>query len=252
MDVIELEEQVGAPLEAVWRAWTAPVELTRWQADAARALGDSRLLLSWPQLGAELEVELREREPLRHLELRAAQYQLDIHLGPGRVHLEHRGTASREETAGVRSGWRTSLALLKHYLAHHPGRDRRVLWLSRTARLPTEAAHVFFTDPVALSSWLGRGAVGPAGSAYHIDLLGGGELRGSVLAHTHGHAIALSCANHDNAVLVLRTLPRGQRERHVLLMWSQWGLGPGDDPNDTPLRAAFERLGRLIERPASA
>lgn len=252
METVELDEQLAAPLEAVWQAWTSPIELSRWQADAARAVGDSRVLLCWPALGAELEVELRIREPLRRLELRAAHYVLDVRLEPGSVHLEHRGTANTEETDGVRSGWRTSLALLKHYLEQHHGRDRRVLWLSHTARLPTGAAHVFFSDPAALSSWLGRGVIGPAGSAYRVELLGGGELCGQVLAHTDGRDIALSCANRDNAALVLRTLPRGREERHILLMWSRWGGGGRDDLDETVLRAAFERLARTLERPGSA
>ena len=252
METVELDEQLAAPLESVWQAWTSPTELCRWQADTARALGDSRVLLCWPMLGAELEVELRVREPLRRLELRAAHYVLDVRLEPGCVHLEHRGTRNEDETSGVRSGWRTSLALLKHYLEQHPGRDRRVLWLSHTARVPSEAAHVFFSDPAALSSWLGRGSIGPAGSAYRVELLGGGELCGQVLAHTEGRDIALSCANRDNAALVFRTLPHGPRERHILLMWSRWGPAPGVDPEESVLRAAFERLARTIERPASA
>jgi uncharacterized protein YndB with AHSA1/START domain len=252
MEIVELDEQLAAPVESVWQAWTSPVELCRWQADTARALGGSRLLLCWPMLGAELEVELRVREPLRSLELRAAHYELEVRLEPGRVHLAHRGTRDDDETSGVRSGWRTSLALLKHYLEQHPGRDRRVLWLSHTARLPSEAAHVFFSDPAALSSWLGRGVIGPAGSAYRVELLGGGELRGRVLAHTEGRDIALSCTNRDNAALVLRTLPHGRHERHVLLMWSRWGQAREGDPDEAVLRAAFERLARTIERPASA
>lgn len=252
MHIIELQEHIAAPLESVWQAWTSPVDLSRWQADTARALGDSRLLLCWPKLGAELEVELRPREPLRHLELRAAHYELDIRLEPGRLHLEHRGTASEEETAGVTSAWRTSLALLKLYLEQHRGRDRQVLWFSHAARLPTEAAHVFFSDPAALSSWLGRGAIGPAGSQYRLELLGGGELCGRVLAHTIGRDIALSCANRDDAALVLRTLPRPPDERHVLMMWSRWGSGPDGESDANLLRAAFERLRRVLGHPASA
>jgi hypothetical protein len=252
MHIVELEERVAATLESVWKAWTSPVELSRWQADTARALQDSRLLLCWPALGAELEVDLRVVEPLRHLELRAAHYVLHVRLEPGCIHLEHRGTTNDDETCGVRSGWRTSLALLKHYLEQQLGRDRRVLWLSHTARLPSAAAHVFFSDPAALASWLGRGVIGPAGSPYRVELLGGGELRGRVLAHTDGRDIALSCANRDNAALVLRTLPHGRSERHVLLMWSRWGPGGADDPDEAMLRAAFERLARTIERPASA
>ncbi|HMJ13356.1 MAG TPA: SRPBCC domain-containing protein [Polyangiaceae bacterium] len=252
MDTIELQEQIVAPVAWVWQAWTSPVELSRWQADSARSLGGSRLLLSWPKLGAKLEVEVLARDPMRHLQLRAAHYELDVRLEPGLLRLEHHGTGSAEEAAGVTAAWRTSLALLKHYLERHHGRERRVLWFARTARLPSETAHVFFSDPAALASWLGQGAIGPAGSAYHLELLDGGELSGRVLAHTEGRDIALSCENHNDSALVFRTLPQPRGQRHILLMWSRWDAHESAETDETLLRAAFERLGRVLERPASA
>jgi uncharacterized protein YndB with AHSA1/START domain len=231
----------------------SPPELSRWQAEEVRALSESRLLLRWPGLGAGVELELLEQEPARYLRLRAAPYEIEVRFEPGRLEFLHHGTTGSDETEGIASAWRTSLGLLRHYLEHHHGKPRRVIWLMRTVRAPAAAVHVFFSDPAALASWFGRGRIGDAGSPLALDLIGAGRMSGSVLAHTPGRDVALSWEERANSALVLRTLPEPEGARKIVLMWSRWG----DDAADTgreqaALEAALDRLARLLNQPARA
>lgn len=151
------EVDIAAPVDAVWRALTDAQEIMRWFAmeaavDAAPA---GTIIWSWPGVH-EWPNRIRIWEPGRRLSLAYVQdgpheaarpsdatgaeegYELIVEFelqaigGGTRLRLVHSGfgrdASWDDEYEGVRRGWVTELAALRHYLERHAGRDRRLWW----------------------------------------------------------------------------------------------------------------------------
>jgi hypothetical protein len=131
----------------------------------------------------------------------------------------------------------------------HPGKPRRTRWISRPAKTSASRAHLCFTEPEALSMWLGKDAeIGAEGEPYELFLPQGELMDGTVLARVDGRDVAYTWKDRDNSVLVMRTLPLAARgERLVALCWSLWsGKASGEDDVVDALERAVERLGRIL------
>ena len=254
---IELVQNVQAPPARVWRACATAQGLQNWQADEVqgRVSAGERLRLRWPALGAEIELVVAGVDVGRRVTLEAAGSRVDITLDPGRVQVAQDGLAPGDEADGVASSWRLSLALLAHQLEHHVGRARRVAWFFKSVRASSDAAHVFFTEPAALSSWLIRAGNLDLHSGHAQLVLGWGDhLSGKVLAHTPGRDLALSWQERDNSVLVLRTLPSPMvpNERLVAVVWSCWSDYADSARTRDGLSMAVGRLARILSTAGEA
>ena len=214
-----------------------------------------RLHLRWPALGAEIELVVQGIEEGRRVTLHGAGSHVEMALGPGQVTVAQDGLTPGDESEGVASSWRLSLALLAHHLQHHEGRPRRVGWFFKSVRTSSDAAYVFFTEPVALCNWLTRaGALDLHNGRAELVLSWGEELSGRVLAHTPGRDLALSWQQLDDSVLVLRTLPSPlvPNERLVAAVWSCWTDRAGSAKTRNGLEAAVDRLARTLASPGAA
>lgn len=135
----EARTHIDAPIDQVWRAWTDPAELVRWYPDRAtgRAEAGQRLTWIWDCYGMSIDLEVLAADPERRLLLEAnpsgrqVQHQEVIFEPSGAgtaVSLSHTGfpdtSKGADERAGTEAGWITNLAVLRHYLETHPGRDR--------------------------------------------------------------------------------------------------------------------------------
>jgi hypothetical protein len=164
------------------------------------------------------------------------------------------GLLAGDDIEGIESSWRVSLGMLAHHLDHHDGRRRHVRWFVRPTRTNAATAHLFFTEPAALRTWLTRGgSIGPAASSARLRLSWGETLSGRVLANSPGRDVAVSWSERDQSVLVLRTLPspRSASERMVALAWSHWDTPP-EDRVCRDLGRAVERLGQVLESGGAA
>ncbi|MBK7579082.1 MAG: hypothetical protein IPI67_02655 [Myxococcales bacterium] len=254
---IHLTQNIDAPESRVWQAVSQARGLMGWQADRVTGSMErgATVSMAWPALGVSLELDVMEVVDRARVVLASGSTRVEISLRPGRVELTHSGVGEGDEREGVASSWRLSLGLLAHFCEAHGDVERTVRWLIRPARTTPETAHVFFTDPVALSTWLGDGAmIGRAGSDYALDLGGGERLSGRVLANTPGRDVALSWSEDNDSALVLRTLPRPTEpeERLIVLSWSRWGgVVPGQRRLEL-LDAAHHRLSRALDSQSSA
>lgn len=253
---VRIERPIRASRERLWRACTEPKELARWQADSAsgRMAPGERVSLSWPKLGLTTHIDVISLEPEQSLALRHGTSSVLFDLGPGSLTLTHSGVPEGDIADGVASSWRVSLALLSHYLEHHPDSDRAVQWFVARANVPPATAHVYFTDPSALASWLTReGGVADEGQPYRLQLLSGEPMSGKVLANTPGRDVALAWDERDGSVLSMRTLPAPGEpdERLIVVSWSCWGT-PIDRAINAQLHAAIVRLQRLLRAQAHA
>ena len=161
-DESELEfriyQRVAASRSVVWRALSSPQGLQGWQADRVKggvSLG-AKISLCWPALGAELEVKVHRLENERCIALSHAGREVVLEVADGAVRLTHTAIADEDERAGALAAWKASLATLAHYCDHYPGAARTVHWLVGEAHTSAEVAYTFFTDRIALGSWLGR------------------------------------------------------------------------------------------------
>lgn len=257
-DAVHLRQPVRASVENTWRAWVDPAHLRAWQADEAigEVRAGGRLLLGWPSLGVSLALEVLEVVEPERIVLAGGPWRLEIGITPGEVSLTHAGLSAGDEADGARSSWRLSLALLAHYLENHFGRPRRVTWMVERARTTHEAAHVFFTDAAALSTWLGASiaGIGETGSAYALELVWGDRMSGTVLANTAGRDVLVQWDEDGGSTLAMRTLPAspGGSERVLALAWSRWSRDVSGEHAKKCLAAALERLAMRLDRAASA
>lgn len=212
----EMTLDLPAAPEDVWRALTSAEELVRWfPVDARVTPGPGGAMVwSWGE-GWDWATRIDAWEPVRRLRLVqedarpydaegrpvpegqaasariAIEFTLESDRGQTRLRLVHsgfgRGAAWDDEVEGITEGWQAELASLRHYLAHHRGRDRalRIAWL---------------TTPLSRAEAWSR-LVGPggfqfspvdvkAGEPYDVLVPGGARLSGTVALHLPRQTLA--------------------------------------------------------------
>lgn len=153
---VEVQMEINAPVEAVWKALTDGEELTRWFPLDARVKpgAGGSIWMSWG--GAfEGESPIEVWEPNRRLKTVwpshgaptgcpakvAVDYYLEGRGGKTVLRLVHSGFGVSaewdKEFDGVTRGWAFELRGLRHYLENHRGRQRRVIWARKTTKLST-------------------------------------------------------------------------------------------------------------------
>jgi uncharacterized protein YndB with AHSA1/START domain len=251
---VSISRTVRGSAESIWHALTSGV--AAWQADRAEGtieLG-GHLLLAWPALGAEVDLDVIDVEEGRRLVLATGATRVTFEVGESSVRLTHSGLSPGDEVDGTRASWKVALGLLDHYLAHHQGQDRKNAWVVQRAATTPAAAHVYFSDEAALSTWLTRGgAVGAEGAPVTLDLAWGEQLTGTVLASEPGRDVAISWRQRGESALVFRTLPApfSDTERLLVATWSCWGIDPDGEIAER-LRHGVERLARILSNHAEA
>ncbi len=258
VSTIQLSKKIGASRRALWRALALPEGIARWQADGASgaATPGGRVELTWPSLGASLQLDVVDAIPDERLVLKTGNVRLEMALEGDGITLTHSGVQPGDHAEGMASSWRVSLAQLGHYLDHHEGVDRDVQWFMRRVVTHPGTAHTFFTQRAALRAWLTLdGQVPGEGERFSLKLLGGRTITGHVLSLTPDRDIALSWEEDGESVLSLRTLPSpfSRDERLVALVWSRWShaAGPTEEQEAlaTYFESAIERLGAILASP---
>jgi uncharacterized protein YndB with AHSA1/START domain len=203
----QLEIELDAPLEAVWKAVSDGEELTRWYPLEARVtpgVGGSMTFSFGP--GMEGTVSLHVWEPNRHL--RAASWPagsetpaaelpgspfpsvLDFYLesrgGKTVLRLVHAGFLSgaaweEEYLDSLEKGWPFMLANLRHYLRFHRGTPRIVGWANRGVAVAPEEAWRRLMSAEGLLREGSLDALRPGGR-YHLRAATGDLMEGVVEA----------------------------------------------------------------------
>ncbi len=146
----EIELEIGADVERVWKALTESAELSNWfplEANVKPGRG-GEITLSWgadclgtaPITGWDPPTFLQWTEQTSHPDdvQGTAPIVVAVHLeavagGRTRLRLVHSGMPSRDAWDGyfdsISRGWKFELRGLRHYLEHHAGTKREVLWI---------------------------------------------------------------------------------------------------------------------------
>lgn len=197
---LEIELDLGATPERVWRALTEAEELMSWfplQAEVEPGEGGV-IRIGWDgSFASDLKVQvwepgerLRTTWPLGKEEggpVEGLVLDFSIAAGSGggtRLRLVHSGFPTAESWDGIfdshRRGWSYELRSLRHYLTHHPGISRRVVRVCREAGA-LSAQEVW--DLLFSADGLLRSGSLPlaAGERYAITLPSGHRLAGRVM-----------------------------------------------------------------------
>lgn len=249
------ELRTTAEPEKVWRAWAEPEILQGWFPDEARgeAVPGGEIVHVWKGMGFEMPHRVLEVEPGRRLLLEATapggiffRQEIRVRREGGETVLEliHSGFAGDaswdDEYEGIDSGWKTALAILRHYLEEHFGEPRTPFLSLRPATFEWGELERWFRSERGLGRWLARsGGLGEPGDEVALDLHDGAALTGEVLAWT-GREAALTW-REISGVLELKAFAAGPRRRMVGLRAGSW------DPR-VDVAAVRERLEVAVER----
>ena len=258
---ISCEMRTTAPPEHAFAAWAEPERIAHWFVD--RAFGDVRPggVMTWvfEKFGYEIPYPVLEVTPPEKFVLGGQipggpTFRLEITIaregGETVVRLFNSGFRDGaqwdEEYQGVSSGWRMSLAILRHYLEAHYGSPKRSVLVLRPATFDYAAVLPWFTDEGKLARWLTRsGAIGAPGDRAELVLQNGATVRGTVLDVT-GQEVAVSWEDEDLA-LELKAFTMGA-QRMVAIRATGWGVSEARmQALEADLDAAVDRLAKAID-----
>ena len=262
--VIRAEMETSATPQQAWEAWADPEKIAQWFVD--RASGEARPggTMTWffDEFGYVLPYQVAAAEPGKLFVLKWEAQQggptgiLEVTIerksGTTVVRLVNSGfredAAWNDEYEGVVSGWKMSLAILKHYLENHFGKEKAGFLIMRPASFAYEGLHTYLTDPARLALWLTKsGAIGKVGDPCRLELRDGGPaptVTGRVLADT-GREVTVSW-DEIGGTLELKGFPAGP-QRMVGVRCMSWRSGPEDMAKlKEQLSPAIERLAGLL------
>lgn len=219
---IEVELEIEAPVEAVWKALTDPEELTNWfplEAGVQPGAGGS-LRWTWDE-EITWESRIEVWEPNRHLRAvyedprpsetnpegptrLAMDFTLEARGGKTVLRLVHSGFGSgtdwNETYDGTSTGWQFELRGMKHYLENHLGTKRRVAWARTPITCSWEEGWHKLMGPGGL---LREGNLGQLreGKPYNITAATGDTLQGEVVVLRPPREFAATVENLNNSLM---------------------------------------------------
>ncbi len=212
----EMEIRLPATPDQVWSAIADKTELQRWFAPRCEIeprVGGAVLWQwgehhTWPQV-------VETCEPGAHLRTRYDSVVddgaggkrplfIDFFLtgdgGETVLRLVHSGFGPEgdfdAEYDGISSGWPVELRSLRHYLAHHRGRDRQIAWSLWSTQLDPETAWSRLTGDGGLP--LGGLHELAEGDSYSVSIPGAGSIAGRVLHVPHAREFSGTAENLNN------------------------------------------------------
>lgn len=211
---VEVELEIAAPADAVWKAITETDEMKRWfPLDAQTKPGvGGHILRLWGEVCTwRTQVDVWEPDAYLRLVSAAPQHSVQneaVAAAPTELiedwHLESRGgttvlrmvhsgipTASDwdGEFDGYERGWNFELRALRHYLENHLGKDRTVTWVRQKTAVALQEIWRRLTSRDGL---IREGSIDGAqeGDRYDITTAAGDAMSGSVVVHAPPRAFA--------------------------------------------------------------
>jgi uncharacterized protein YndB with AHSA1/START domain len=257
--VIRVEMRTSATPDEVWQAWADPERIAHWFVDRAEGIPEAGKTVTWffDKFGYRMPYEVVAAEPGRRFALGGTipgrgPFLLDVTIrregGQTLVELVNSGFLEGaewdDEYDGVDSGWKKSLAILKHYLENFRGRRKSAVLSMQPAAFEYETLRPLFTTIEGLSKWLAAsGSVGKPGERYEIALRDGPRASGRVLLWT-GRESVLSW-DEISGTLELMAFAAGPGRRMVGLRVVSWELPEGAEGKLQTMADAA--VGRLVD-----
>jgi uncharacterized protein YndB with AHSA1/START domain len=255
----EVEIEIAAPVDVVWRALVEADELSRWfplEARVTPGAGGSiwlkwddqhqgewpiriwepsrYLRTSWAPATSELAGASPERSISAEEPVRMAQVATDFFLeGRGGTTVLRvvssgfgLGASWDELYDGVSNGWQFELRGLRHYLERHRGQDRVVAWTRATYDRSHEEA---WQRLVGAGGWVREGRTEglQEGDPYEVVTATGDMFRGSVHICNPPRQFSGTVANWNDGLLRVH-LDRSGAQTEVILWLSTYGVPRAD------------------------
>lgn len=209
----EMQLELQASPEQVWQAIAEAKGIARWFAPTAeieprvggKVLWQWGAHHNWPQT-------VDVFEPGQHLRTRYdssvddgkggkrplfVDFFLEGSGGTTTLRLVHSGFGPEGdfdvEFDGISSGWPVELRSLRHYLAHHRGRDRMLAWSQWSTQQSPEAAWQRLTGDGGLA--LADLPKLPEGATYSFDVPGAGPIAGTAIFSSGAREFSGTVAN---------------------------------------------------------
>jgi len=267
--VIRGEIRTSASPEQVWEAWTDPQKISQWFTDRAEGRPEVGTTFMWyfDRFNYALPYTVAAAEPGRQFALRWDQpgsgyppglLEITIHREGGETVLRLVNSGFKEsadwndEYEGIVSGWRMSLAILKHYLENYFGQPKSQLLIMRPAHFEYAQLKPYFLREEFLAKWLTQaGDVGSPRQRYQFVLRDGSKMSGRLLAETQ-REVTLSW-DEMRATFEMKAFAFGPGKRMVGVRGLCWGLDPTRGQQlESELTPAVERLAALFPAPATS
>ncbi len=246
---VQVELEIPAPAEAVWKALTDAEDLTRWfPLDAKVELGpggswwiswggdftwDTRIEIWEPNRHLRTTVKApplaaEDQAPAQAMEM-AVDYYLESRGGVTVLRLVHSGFGAgadwNEEFEATRQGWESELRGLRHYLTHHAGKARHIVWIRVPLSGSMEEAWARFTGPRGLVPLPGHPL--REGEAYSGRAATGDAMQGTIFVCKSPRNVAMSLHGMNNGVFRIELYQHtGTLMGQVWL--STWGVTPAE------------------------
>ena len=178
--IMRVDMRTTATPELVYEAWADPEKIAHWFPDKADGKAEAGATITWifDKFNYKIPYEVLRAEPGKRFAIRwnpppgmnAGILEVTIAKESGETVVRlvnsgfREGAEWNDEYEGIDSGWRMSLALLKHYVENYFGTPRSSFLAMKPAQYSTERLLPLHRTGAGLGKWLTtHGAFGEAG-----------------------------------------------------------------------------------------
>lgn len=196
---IKKQIRTSAPPSLAFRAWSEPDELARFFVDAAEGTVEPGGTYTWRWETFDFTVPCHVYEVVPGSRIVMGEgldaqrpHILEVTVeqdgGDTVVTLINSGfsedAAFDDEFEGIDSGWTRVLAIMKHYLENHFGKDRGLFTSLRMGEIDLDAVAPWYRDAHRLGEWLLEDGDPTVDGSFTATLKGGRKWSGNLLTQT--------------------------------------------------------------------
>ncbi len=259
--VIRAEIRTRATPQQAYDAWADPEKIAHWFPDRAEGKAEPGATITWifDNFNYRIPYEVLIAQPAEKFAIR---WNPPPGMNPGILEITiakeggetvvrlvnsgfREGAEWNDEFEGIDSGWRMSLALLKHYLDNYFGTSRSSFLVMRPAEFSFDQVVALHRKEAGLKKWLTKsGEYGEVGESFALDLQEGGKASGRVLAKSNRET-TLSW-DEIHGVLELKAFAMGP-QKMLCVRGCGWGLSAEKAKElEAQMERAVERLANVL------
>ncbi len=259
--VIRAEIRTRATPQQAYDAWADPEKIAHWFPDRAEGKAEPGATITWifDNFNYRIPYEVLIAQPAEKFAIR---WNPPPGMNPGILEITiakeggetvvrlvnsgfREGAEWNDEFEGIDSGWRMSLALLKHYLDNYFGTSRSSFLVMRPAEFSFDQVVALHRKEAGLKKWLTKsGEYGEVGESFALDLQEGGKAIGRVLAKSNRET-TLSW-DEIHGVLELKAFAMGP-QKMLCVRGCGWGLSAEKAKElEAQMERAVERLANVL------
>ena len=265
--IIRAEIRTSATPQQAYDAWADPEKIAHWFPDRAEGKAEPGATITWifDKFNYRILYEVLIAQPTERFAIR---WNPPPGMNPGILEITiskeggetvvrlvnsgfREGAEWSDEFEGIDSGWRMSLALLKHYLDNYFGTPRNSFLVMRPAEFSLEQVVPLQRTAIGLKKWHTTGGeYGEVGDRFALELYEGGKASGRVLAKTKRETTL--GWDEIRGVLELKAFSLGP-QKILCVRGCGWGLSTEKTKEiEAQMTRAVERLAAVLAGTAAS